>query len=249
MAKKLRVRDHFLLGLALAGDLLDQTVGKANWSYKTLSSSVYTLMPSEYKPANYYHSVWRMLKSGEVEKVIRSGKPYLRITSQGRRKIVRDFSLLKMSQQNWNQKWCLVIFDIEEKNKTLRESLRRKVTKLGFGQLQKSVYISPYDFSDDLAESFSEEKILGQVLVLICRHRLMGDPKKLAEKVWPLKELNRRYQIIFDRLKGVDEEKKEAEIFDIRTEILDLFEADPFLPKELLPNNWVGNKIVKLIGL
>ena len=48
----------------------------------------------------------------------------------------------------WDKKWRVVVFDIPEKKKPAREALRRELKKLGFVELQKSVWIFPYDCKD-----------------------------------------------------------------------------------------------------
>ena len=38
----------------------------------------------------------------------------------------------------------MVIFDVPEKKKIIRDALRRKIQELGFQELQKSVFVYPY---------------------------------------------------------------------------------------------------------
>lgn len=46
---------------------------------------------------------------------------------------------------HWDKKWRVVIFDIPDKFKRrARDALREKLKKLGFCQLQKSVWVIPY---------------------------------------------------------------------------------------------------------
>lgn len=44
----------------------------------------------------------------------------------------------------WDQKWRIVIFDIPEKQKGLRDSIRSRLRQLGFLELQKSVFVHPF---------------------------------------------------------------------------------------------------------
>lgn len=50
----------------------------------------------------------------------------------------------------WDKKWRMVIFDIPEKNKKAREALRMKLKELGFKELQKSVFVYPYECEDEI---------------------------------------------------------------------------------------------------
>ena len=44
----------------------------------------------------------------------------------------------------WDKKWRLVVFDIPEKKKMARESLRMKLKDLGFRKFQHSIWITPF---------------------------------------------------------------------------------------------------------
>src|SRR3989344_2339715 len=48
----------------------------------------------------------------------------------------------------WDKKWRIVIFDIPEKKKKARDALRWELKKLGFFELQKSVWVFPYECGD-----------------------------------------------------------------------------------------------------
>ena len=65
------------------------------------------------------------------------------------------------------KKWRVLIFDIKDKQKMKREALRGKIKELGLYQLQKSVWVCPYDFirEVDIMRSFfglsqSEMKVI-----------------------------------------------------------------------------------------
>ena len=50
----------------------------------------------------------------------------------------------------WDKKWRIVIFDIPEKKKKAREALRKKLKELGFKELQKSVFVYPFECEDEI---------------------------------------------------------------------------------------------------
>lgn len=64
----------------------------------------------------------------------------------------------------WDKKWRILIFDIPTKPKIYnqaREALRRKIKGLGFYQMQKSVWVYPYECEDEIlfiAELFQVQK-------------------------------------------------------------------------------------------
>lgn len=52
--------------------------------------------------------------------------------------------------KSWDRKWRLIIFDIPEKIKKVREAMRDHLKQLGFYQLQKSVFVFPYKCQDEI---------------------------------------------------------------------------------------------------
>ncbi len=51
--------------------------------------------------------------------------------------------------KQWDKKWRIVLFDVPEKRKGSRDALRTWIKKLGFIELQKSVFILPFDCRDE----------------------------------------------------------------------------------------------------
>ncbi len=50
----------------------------------------------------------------------------------------------------WDKKWRIVIFDIPEKLKKVRESLRYQLKRLGFIELQHSVLVLPFECRNEI---------------------------------------------------------------------------------------------------
>jgi len=68
--------------------------------------------------------------------------------------------------KKWDGKWRVFIFDIPSYPKIYnkaREALRDKIKTLGFFQLQKSVWVYPYECEDEilfLAEIYNVQKFI-----------------------------------------------------------------------------------------
>ena len=45
----------------------------------------------------------------------------------------------------WDNRWRVVLFDIPEEQKNLRDSLRTKMKQIGLVELQKSVFVHPFE--------------------------------------------------------------------------------------------------------
>lgn len=82
----------------------------------------------------------------------KDGTVALTLTEQGKEKILRynlDTVTIKKPAQ-WDKVWRMVMFDIPEHLKTGRNALSLKLQQLGFFQMQKSVYIFPYECKNEI---------------------------------------------------------------------------------------------------
>lgn len=233
MAKKLRIRDKIILGLALAGDLYGEIFEPLNIQMKKLRG----ILPPNYKASNFYGSVSRMLTTNQIEKVVKDGEPYLRLGKEGEKHLVREFSFFKFSQQKWDGYWRMVFYDIAESERKTRINLQKKLKEIGFGKLQESVYVSPFDVVDDLREYLLELGLTDRVFVTASKRLLAGNEKMLAEMVWKLSDLNEQYAEWIGLLPRL---RIQADLINAYEKYLDILSFDPYLPKELLPDDWLG---------
>ncbi len=82
----------------------------------------------------------------------RGSHQYIEITKAGENSILRDVlnQLKIMPEQQWSGNWYIVMFDIPERMKWARDTLRVKLKSMGFYQIQKSVFISPFPCKEEL---------------------------------------------------------------------------------------------------
>jgi len=108
----------------------------------------------------------RLIEHGLLEK---NEQGYLSLTSKGKAKLdqleLRDYKIKK--PKRWDKKWRVLIFDIPEKRKSLREKVRLTLTTIGFMRLQDSVWIYPYDCEDFVTLLKADFKIGKDILYMI----------------------------------------------------------------------------------
>lgn len=79
------------------------------------------------------------------------GSLSLLLTDKGKmRTLTYHFAAMKISQHKWDGRWRIVVFDIPEKIRKGRDALREKLLALGFHELQKSVFVFPYECRDEV---------------------------------------------------------------------------------------------------
>lgn len=73
------------------------------------------------------------------------------LTKKGKQRALKyDLEKIKIPEQKWDGRWRIVIFDIPESRRTARDALRTLLKKMGFYELQKSVFIHPYECKNEI---------------------------------------------------------------------------------------------------
>lgn len=134
-----------LAGLALG---LTRSPKKHWWILKQI--------PKEWKKENQQaleRAIRSLYQSHLVqEKHHQNGTTTLVLSENGKRKALR-FNIDKMEIKkpiSWDRKWRIVMFDIPEKLRMLRDSLRMHFQEIGLIELQKSVLVYPYPCNKEI---------------------------------------------------------------------------------------------------
>lgn len=78
-------------------------------------------------------------------------KVLIEITEKGKRRLLEyDFENIEIKAKKRDGKWHLVIFDIPEKKKNVRDSFRRKLLQLDLIKLQESVFASAFPCKEEV---------------------------------------------------------------------------------------------------
>lgn len=247
MKKLLRRKDILLLTLAGMEEIVEEIRDPLH-IMSSAYKNMYGFIPHQYTRKNFSQAVWRSIKTGDIERVVMNNNAYLRLTTAGKDKIHRDFPLTKFSKY-WNKKWVILIFDIEEKSRKLRDILRLKLKNIGFGMLQQSVWITPLPIAKDMMEFIESSNLKECVFILEVSSVLLGNPKELARKVWDLDKIEEKQVKLGiekedmknyikntnGRIKKGDIEEFEIKKKELKKKQLELVLSLPFLFKELLP--------------
>ncbi|MGB9680867.1 MAG: CRISPR-associated endonuclease Cas2 [Minisyncoccia bacterium] len=92
-------------------------------------------------------SIAKLKNRGLITFEKKGGKTFVRLTEKGERELLK-YQLREMTIQRpkkWDKKWRVIIFDIKEKRKVIRERLRQELKNLGFIKLQNSVWVFPFE--------------------------------------------------------------------------------------------------------
>jgi len=94
----------------------------------------------------------RLKRRGFIKTVSGPNGWRVELTEKGRTELFAFETRNKLLKKprRWNGKWHLMIFDIREEQKSIREMVRLTLSRLGFYRLQDSVWVYPYECEDVL---------------------------------------------------------------------------------------------------
>lgn len=101
----------------------------------------------KHPPKKVIDTFYNLKRHGLIDIKNQNRQIYISLTEKGREKAnwmqINDLKI--KNPRKWDKKWRLVIFDISELKRLHREAFRGKLKELGFCQLQKSIWICPFD--------------------------------------------------------------------------------------------------------
>lgn len=105
-----------------------------------------------YKKGPFGQVIRRLKRQKLIHITKESGQTVVRITQRGRIRALRyKLDEMNIKKPNiWDKKWRVIIFDIPERYKPFRELFRKQLQKLGFYQLQRSVYVHAFPCFDEV---------------------------------------------------------------------------------------------------
>lgn len=137
------------MGIFFAGVI---TIAAPYFIATSIPKIIKLLVRNKKEKQAFCNTFYKLKKRGLIKISNRNGQIYISLTKEGRKRAGKyQIDNLKIKKpKKWDKKWRILIFDIENKQKIKREALRGKIKELGLFQLQKSVWIYPHDFSNEI---------------------------------------------------------------------------------------------------
>jgi phenylacetic acid degradation operon negative regulatory protein len=161
------------------------------------------------------------------------------------------------SSEKWDGIWTVVVFGIPETLRKRRNELRNELIMLGFGMLFGSVWISPYNKSDETRKLIRSLRLEKHAVVFQCQTdelKCCNNVMDIVYRVWNLKRIESLYKThikgweqlayfldeAIKKNKQLEARKLFPKILKMQLDMMDVYVEEPALPKELLPKNWIG---------
>ncbi|MFD2759720.1 phenylacetic acid degradation operon negative regulatory protein PaaX [Lentibacillus juripiscarius] len=239
----------------LYGDYISQ-YGDAIW----IGSLIRLLEEFGHNEQSVRAAASRMSKQGWIESLKQGNKSYYYLTERGKSRMNEAANrIYQVESPSWDGNWRILVYSIPEKKRHLRDELRRELTWSGFGLLSNSCWITPNPLENEINNLIEKYQISPYVNYFTATHMGTSDNRELVRKCWDLQDINNQYsqfiekysqQYIIDRNEVENGNMSDGSCFVERTLLVHEFRKflfiDPGLPKELLPEKWLGESASSL---
>ncbi|KSW29576.1 PaaX family transcriptional regulator [Cellulomonas sp. B6] len=134
-------------------------------------------------------AIRRAVAAGDVVQAGRGRAGTVALTDAGRRRLARDRIALSLAfaqdagDAPWDGRWHLVALTVPERERAVRDALRRELLASGAAAVATSLYVSPHDLTDVLPAQARSATATAVATTLDVRG--VDDPLVLAETLWP----------------------------------------------------------------
>lgn len=200
----------------------------------------------------------RAVKNELVLKSKDKGEVSYQLTELGRSMIdtwwatMSDYKAkLPLQRQPWDTVWHLAIFSFPNSKQSERDELTGFMQRLGYGILNKGVWISPYDYSKEITQKVGSLEINEYIHLLSAQIEKEQKNSSIESSVWEISSLRQRYAALIVKIDATQckaEELTAAQtlgiLHELGLEFMELISEDPQLPLEIL-GNWPARDCVK----
>ncbi|KMK76082.1 PaaX family transcriptional regulator C-terminal domain-containing protein [Alkalihalobacillus pseudalcaliphilus] len=164
----------------------------------------------------------------------------------------------------WNGKWLIILIGIPETLRSKRDYFRNFLLNIGFGYLYKSVYVFPWNISNQLFDIIDTLEIEEYLTISISQEFILNkisaegiSSSNSVRRLWNIDEIHNKYeekQIWLEENQKLintsiyEKQQYHSLLFSRYLSLIVLQEEfinqDPMLPPEFLPGNWLGTKVL-----
>lgn len=207
-------------------------------------------------------AVSRMAKQGLLQSERVGNKSYYKLTERGLNRVDEAAKrIYKLTPHEWDGKWRIVMYNIPEEKRQIRDELRKELQWSGFGHLSSGCWVSPNNHEKAIDLLISKYQIEEYVHLFLSKYKGPRENAVLVESCWPLAKIEEKYEeFIAEYSKKYivhqsiiqSGEMSDKECFMERIYLVHQYRKflfiDPGLPKELLPERWSGNHAALLFN-
>jgi DNA-binding transcriptional regulator PaaX len=224
------------------------------WTCETISRPTFRNVTESFEGWAYRHGFLRQIQRLEQRRLLERQSPspgvrLCRLTQTGQLHALGGRNPEAQWKRRWDGHWRLVVFDVPESRRAMRDKLRSYLHLRGFGYLQNSVWITPDPMGVERALLVGGPVDVESLILLEARPCAGETDVEIVAGAWDFAEINRRYmayQRVLDRRPRARIGSKAAAarfhhwLREERLAWLSAVECDPLLPLRLLPRSYAG---------
>lgn len=215
----------------------------------------------------------RMMHDGLIIREGRGRRARYLTTERGRRELQARLDRARraftqdahaLSGGTWDGMWRVIGFEVPESSRQERDEFRTLLRSFGATTVHGGVYVTPHMVEEPTRRAAEDLGIDEYVFVATTDHfvvRRAHKPRDIAAMLWPLDDLARRYRELVKQVRPVV--RRTRQLVDSGTRVTDerlmpgtlsmaaaftdVYDDDPLLPPELLPQPWPGAQARALV--
>ncbi len=225
------------------------------WMAETMTRPSWRSLNSSFEEWSYRKGFMRQIHTLEAQGWLESSQGgdglerVYRLTRKGMLRALGGSHPEERWNRGWDGKWRMVVFDLPEEKRSLRNELRRELRTARFGGLQGSVWVSP-DPVTLVGEQLKKTAASCGMITFFEGRTCCGESHaEIVSSAWDFSVIKLKYETYLLHLHSVTEGSGDAllkKLFHwgrIEKQLwADCMESDPLLPRELWPPSYLGEK-------
>ncbi|WP_217586286.1 phenylacetic acid degradation operon negative regulatory protein PaaX [Lentibacillus saliphilus] len=205
-------------------------------------------------------AISRMNRQGWIQAKKVGNKSYYALTERGQARMEEASKrIYKTEAPEWDGHWRMLVYTIPEEKRHLRDELRKELVWSGFGLLANSCWITPNPLEQEVNGLIKKYDIASYVSFFKATYEGMATSQELIDTCWNLDEINEHYATFIETYSQkyvIDKSSmKRGALTDeqcfVKCALLvhqyrKFLFVDPSLPRELLPDEWLGDSAATL---
>lgn len=220
------------------------------WLGDQLTRPTFRNLSASFETWAYSKGLQQTITQLESEQLLetqgRSLDRVIRLTEKGRQLLSGARDPETEWAREWDGAWRMVIFDIPESHRHLRRKLRDLLRANHFGCLQQSVWLTPHSMDSINKLVRKATPGLASLSLMECRPLPGNSNSDLVKGTWDFSKINAGYESYIEHIMQflANQVPTNADRFFAEEKLLwdTALKHDPLLPKQLIPNGYLGEK-------
>jgi phenylacetic acid degradation operon negative regulatory protein len=226
------------------------------WTAETISRPTWRNLTESFEGWAYRKGLLRQLQRLENQQWLEgrsgpAGDRLYRLSEAGRLQALGGRDPEVCWRRRWDGRWRLILYDVPEVRRGMRNKLRLYLQDRGFGYLQNSAWITPDPVSEQRALLADGPVDVESLILLEARPAAGESDADIVAGAWNWAAINKRYtsyqEILSRRPRGRVNAEASAQalqgwLHQERKIWMDAVRRDPLLPSSLLPDGYAGRQ-------